>query len=74
MLHRGFEGIHIFLFLFLTAFSGLKECEFEILKYKTKYGYSFKVVQNPEQYCTACFNNNYPIFTPEEKVEQIALF
>lgn len=33
-----------------------------------------KVVTNPEQYCTACFNNNYPVFTPEEKVEQIALF
>mgnify|MGYP001582851778 CR=1 FL=1 len=33
-----------------------------------------KVVRNPEQYCTACFDNNYPVFSPEDKAEQITLF
>lgn len=33
-----------------------------------------KVSPNPEQYCTACFDNNYPVFLPEEKAEQIELF
>jgi len=33
-----------------------------------------KVVPNPEQYCTACFDNKYPVFSPEEKTEQISLF
>jgi amidophosphoribosyltransferase len=32
------------------------------------------VVPAPEEYCTACFDNNYPILTPEEKEEQIELF
>jgi amidophosphoribosyltransferase len=32
------------------------------------------VVPAPENYCTACFDNNYPVFTPEEKAEQISLF
>jgi amidophosphoribosyltransferase len=32
------------------------------------------VVPTPENYCTACFDNNYPVFTPEEKAEQISLF
>jgi amidophosphoribosyltransferase len=33
-----------------------------------------KVVPEPEKYCTACFDNNYPILTPEEKEVQIELF
>ncbi len=33
-----------------------------------------KMVPHPEEYCTACFNNNYPVFTPEEQAEQIELF
>ncbi len=33
-----------------------------------------KVVPNPEKYCTACFDDNYPVFTPQERVEQIELF
>ncbi|GBE05167.1 amidophosphoribosyltransferase precursor [bacterium BMS3Abin10] len=33
-----------------------------------------QVVSNPEEYCAACFNNNYPVFSPEEKAEQIVLF
>lgn len=33
-----------------------------------------KVVQNSDRYCTACFDNNYPIFSPEDKAEQIVLF
>lgn len=33
-----------------------------------------KVVPNSKQYCTACFDNNYPVFSPEDKAEQIELF
>ncbi len=33
-----------------------------------------KVVQNSDQYCTACFDNNYPVFSPKDKAEQIVLF
>jgi amidophosphoribosyltransferase len=33
-----------------------------------------KVVRNSDQYCTACFDNNYPVFSPEDKAEQIVLF
>jgi amidophosphoribosyltransferase len=33
-----------------------------------------RTVPNSEEYCTACFDNNYPVFTPESKDEQIALF
>lgn len=33
-----------------------------------------KVAQNPERHCTACFDNNYPVFSPEDKAEQIELF
>ncbi len=33
-----------------------------------------KVVWNSDQYCTACFDNNYPVFSPEDKAEQIVLF
>ncbi|MBI4653604.1 MAG: amidophosphoribosyltransferase [Nitrospirae bacterium] len=32
------------------------------------------VVPNPSDYCTACFNNNYPVFSSSEKTEQMALF
>ena len=33
-----------------------------------------KVVPNPEKYCTACFDDNYPVFSQQDKVEQIELF
>ncbi len=33
-----------------------------------------KVVPDFENYCTACFDNNYPVFSPEDKAEQIELF
>lgn len=33
-----------------------------------------KVVPNSDQYCTACFDNNYPVFSPEDKAKQIVLF
>jgi amidophosphoribosyltransferase len=33
-----------------------------------------QVVTIPEQYCSACFDNKYPVLTQEEKAEQIALF
>lgn len=33
-----------------------------------------ETVPSPEEYCTACFDNNYPILTREEQAEQIALF
>jgi amidophosphoribosyltransferase len=33
-----------------------------------------KVVRNSDRYCTACFDNNYPVFSPEDKAEQIVLF
>jgi len=32
------------------------------------------VAPNSNQYCTACFDNNYPVFSPTEVVEQIELF
>ncbi len=32
------------------------------------------VAPDSNQYCTACFDNNYPVFSPEEKAEQIELF
>jgi amidophosphoribosyltransferase len=32
------------------------------------------IVPRPEEYCTACFDNNYPLLSPEEKEEQIELF
>jgi amidophosphoribosyltransferase len=32
------------------------------------------MVPNPEEYCTACFNDNYPVFSRQERVEQIELF
>ncbi|MBI5098083.1 MAG: amidophosphoribosyltransferase [Nitrospirae bacterium] len=33
-----------------------------------------KVVPNPEKYCTACFDDNYPVLTHQEKIEQMELF
>ncbi|MEF9426377.1 MAG: amidophosphoribosyltransferase [Candidatus Mariimomonas ferrooxydans] len=33
-----------------------------------------KVVPDSENYCTACFDNKYPVFSPEDKAEQIELF
>lgn len=33
-----------------------------------------KVVQNSGQYCSACFDDNYPVFSRHEKVEQYELF
>jgi amidophosphoribosyltransferase len=33
-----------------------------------------KVDPDPEQSCTACFNNRYPVLTAEDTVEQIVLF
>lgn len=53
----------------------------EIRKYITSDSLSYlslegllKVVQNPQEYCTACFDNKYPVLTSEEKSEQIELF
>lgn len=53
----------------------------EIRKYVTSDSLNYlsleglkKVVPDSENYCTACFDNNYPAFTPEDKAEQIALF
>ncbi len=34
----------------------------------------FKVIANSEKYCAACFDDNYPVFTPQEKVEQMEMF
>lgn len=31
------------------------------------------IIPNPENYCTACFNNNYPIQFPRERLEQMEL-
>lgn len=45
----------------------------ESLQYLSLEGL-LKVVSDPEEYCTACFDNKYPVFAPEERVEQIALF
>ncbi len=33
-----------------------------------------KVVSNPDDYCTACFNNRYPVPFPSTKLEQMELF
>lgn len=32
------------------------------------------IAPDTNQYCTACFDNNYPVFSPEEETEQIELF
>lgn len=34
----------------------------------------FKVMPNPEEYCSACFDDNYPILLHQDSVEQIDLF
>ncbi len=53
----------------------------EIIKYITSDSLYYlsiegllKVIQKPEQYCTACFDNNYPVLPFEDKTEQIMLF
>ena len=33
-----------------------------------------KVVPHPEKFCAACFDDNYPVFTPQERIEQFELF
>ncbi|MBI5026069.1 MAG: amidophosphoribosyltransferase [Nitrospirae bacterium] len=33
-----------------------------------------KTFPNPKEYCTACFDNNYPVFSPADKAEQMVLF
>ncbi len=43
------------------------------LKYMNVEGL-LKVIPNPEKYCTACFDDNYPILTPEDKEVQIEMF
>ena len=43
------------------------------LKYLSLEGL-LKVVPNPAEYCTACFDNKYPVFSPSEKIEQMELF
>ncbi|MEN8265228.1 MAG: amidophosphoribosyltransferase [Nitrospirota bacterium] len=43
------------------------------LKYMNVEGL-LKVVPDPEKYCTACFDDNYPILTPEDKEVQIEMF
>jgi amidophosphoribosyltransferase len=52
----------------------------EIRKYITADSLSYlsldglkKVVPSPENYCTACFDNKYPIQFPGEKIEQMEL-
>lgn len=32
------------------------------------------VVPDSAEYCAACFDGNYPVFSPSEKIEQMALF
>lgn len=34
----------------------------------------FKVMPNPGQYCSACFDENYPVLLRQDNVEQIDLF
>ena len=34
----------------------------------------FDVIPNPEKYCSACFDDNYPILLKQDNVEQIDLF
>jgi len=53
----------------------------EIRKYLTADSLNYlslegllRVVPNPAEYCTACFDNNYPVFSSLEDIEQMALF
>lgn len=32
------------------------------------------MVPTPEKFCSACFDDNYPVFSPQESVEQFELF
>jgi len=43
------------------------------LKYLSLEGLS-GVIPNPEKYCSACFDDNYPILLRQDSVEQIDLF
>ncbi|MDI6800582.1 MAG: amidophosphoribosyltransferase [Thermodesulfovibrionales bacterium] len=50
----------------------------EIRKYITADSLSYssieglkKIIRTPEDYCTACFDNNYPIMFPRKKAEQM---
>ncbi|MBI5408457.1 MAG: amidophosphoribosyltransferase [Nitrospirae bacterium] len=45
----------------------------DTLKYLSLDGL-LKVIPNPEKYCTACFNDDYPVLTPQERIEQMELF
>jgi amidophosphoribosyltransferase len=52
----------------------------EIRKYITADTLSYlsieglkSIIPNPENYCTACFDNNYPIQFPGERLEQMEL-
>ena len=52
----------------------------EIRKYITTDTLSYlsidglkSIIPNPENYCTACFDNNYPIQFPEERLKQMEL-
>jgi amidophosphoribosyltransferase len=52
----------------------------EIRKYLTASSLAYaslegirQIVQNPSDYCTACFDNHYPIFFPGEHLQQMEL-
>ncbi len=34
----------------------------------------FSMIPNPEEYCAACFNDKYPVFSSQDTTEQIELF
>ncbi|RJQ51037.1 MAG: amidophosphoribosyltransferase [Nitrospiraceae bacterium] len=53
----------------------------EIRKYITADTLSYlslegllKVVPHPEKFCTACFDDNYPVLTRQDRIEQMELF
>lgn len=53
----------------------------EIRKYLTSDSLQYlsiegllNVVPKPEKYCSACFDDNYPVFSRQERVEQFELF
>ena len=53
----------------------------EIRKYITATSLSYlslegllKVVPDSEKFCTACFDDKYPVLTKQEKIEQMELF
>ena len=45
----------------------------DTLNYLTLEGL-LKVVPKPEKYCAACFDDNYPVFSHQDRIEQIDLF